>query len=418
MNNPSFNTGQIPHSIEMEQAVLGSILIDKDAIYKVNLKPKDFYKVAHQKIFSAMQELNEKRVCIDLRTLGEKVSDITYLATLPNAVPTASNLKHYVKQVKEFSYRRDIMDKAFRLIEETKTNGEIEKCKRDLLETEISDLRVKTISQLMSDYHEEYSRPIEYGIMTGIQKIDNETHGFRGGELITVGADTAGGKSMFILNIIVNAIRDNKKVMLVNLEMSNNEVLERLLTMYGKLNPNSLREKKKDDETMEGLAKTFGELAEKNLKIITTGSITSAEIRQQAYIESRKDGLDLLVIDYIGLISDATKEIDNLGIAIKNLKGCSMDLNIPVITPYQTDKTSRRNNLAPKKEDAKGSTEVPNSASIIFAIQDIGDDKVLWLLKNRSGRENLKTQIRLDEHLIFRAVDEYGNIIDNTLKMC
>lgn len=404
-------------SKEEEEIVLSSIMIGKDEIYKINLKPEDFYFLKNQKIFRAMCSLRDKRKPIDLVSLGSELGEElksvgghSHIAYLSGRAPVTLNIKHHAKEVKSLSYRRELMDKSYRLIKEAESGGDIERCKRDLVDTGLSNLKIKTISELMDKYHEEYSKPIEYGIMTGIQKIDDETHGFRGGEFITVGADTAGGKSMFILNIIVNALKADKKVMLVNLEMSNNEVLERLLTMYGKLNPNDLRNREKDDKTMDGLAKTFGELAEKNLKIITTGSVTSAEIRQQAYIEKMKDGLDLLVVDYIGLISDDKKEIDNLGIATKNLKSCSMDLNIPVITPYQTDKRSRINNSTPRKEDAKGSTEVPNAASIIFAIQEIGDDKVLWLLKNRSGREHIKTQIKLDENLIFRPIDEYGNI--------
>ena len=408
----------IPRDDDIENNVLGSLFQDKEAIHKISLTEKDFFGTVNKTIFKAMCSLRDEKTEIDLVSIGselgkEKLDYIgghSYLAHITNLVPTASHIVSKSKKLKELTYRRDLMDKAHKLVEASRKGKDIEKSKRELLDIGMDSSNSETMTELADRYLEEYEKPIEKGLTIGLPKIDEITNGFKGGDLTLIMADTNAGKTMLLLNIAVNSIRHDKKVMIVSLEMKSPEIFQRIMTMYGELDPYKLKYRDKDSKTMEGIANTIGQLAEKNIKIISSGSMTSAEIRQQAFLEQRKNGLDILLVDSLPLINDDRKAKDSLEIASKTLKSTAMDLDIPVITPVQTDKLSRRDKKEPQKEDIKDSTEPANDASVILSVTDEDYGKGVWLLKHRDGEKNVLVKCELNQHLIFKA------ITDNTIQ--
>jgi replicative DNA helicase len=408
MNNPNFENNKLPpHSIELEENVLGSIMIDREAIYKINLKPEDFYNVKNQTIFREMCLLRDKRAPIDLVSLGEKlgtklkgIGGHTKLITLSNRVPTASNIKYHAKKVKEFSYKREIISKSQDLTYAAYNNGDIEKLKRNLIDTGVSDLKVETIKSLAGKFSDYYFKEEELGIMTGIPKIDEITNGSGAGEIVTFTADSGQGKSNMLMNIAIHNLKLGKKVMYVNIEMDTNDILTRMIAMYNDLDASGIRAKREDSQrVMAGL----GEMENSNFKLITEGKIKSEDIIQQAYIEKMKDGLDILIVDYLNEIKDDRDEKLNLNIATGNLKDGALRLEVPVFTAYQMDKFARREDSTPKKEDARGSTVVADRASMMFSIVNESmrskeydpftkddDEMSIYVLKNRNGPKNFK----------------------------
>ena len=394
----------------MEQATLGSVMVDGNSIFRVSLTPDDFYVAKNRHIYTAMLQLKENNKPITLATLGDILGDKlkgvgghSHLVKLANLVCTSSGIEKISEEVKAYKYRRDVIQKAQRLVEASYKGIDIEKSKRELLDIGLDTSNTETMTDLADRYLEEYEKPIEKGLMIGLPKIDSVMT-LKGGDLALIMADTNAGKTMLLLNIAINAIKYDKKVMIVSLEMKPVEIFQRLMTMYGSLNPDDLKKRKKDNNTMDGIADTIGQLAEKNIKIVSSGSMTSAEIRQQAYIEQQKNGLDILLVDSLPLINDDRKAKDNLDIASKTLKACSMDLDIPIITPVQTDKRSRIDNKEPRKEDIKDSTEPANDASIILAVTDEDYGKGIWLLKHRDGEKNVLDRTILNKHLIFKEI--------------
>ena len=422
---------KIPFSIELEENVLGSLMIDKDAIYKINLSVSDFYNIKNQKIFKAMLSLRDKREPIDVVGLGEElgkelkgIGGHTKLMNLSYRVPTVSSLKVHAKKVKELAYKRDIINKSHNLIKEVENDGDIEKLKRDLLDTGVSNLQAKTIKDLADKFSDYYAQPIEYGVMTGIEKIDKITNGFRAGEIVTFTADTGVGKTGMLLNIAINNLKLGKKVMYVNIEMDTNDILTRMIAIYNGLSASNIRNKNEDTQrVMDGLA----EMYETNFKLITEGNIKSEEIIQQAYIEKMKDGLDVLIVDYLNEISDdLSDEKINLNKITSNLNAGGMRLEVPIITAYQMTQSARREGTIPKKSDVRGSSVVADRATIMFAIVNESskdkeynpfspedDEMSFYVMKNRNG----PTGFRLKDIFLNKQTLKFYEKFDNNLKI-
>ena len=406
-----------PRDSDVENNIIGS-LFAKEAIHKINLSEEDFFEQKNKTIFRAMIALRDKKVEIDLVNVGSELGNNlnaigghSHLVYLIGRVPVFSNIVSNAKILKKLTYRRNIIDKAHKLEQSALKDKDIEKSRRDLLDVGISTFNNETMAELADRYLEEYEKPVEKGLMIGLPKIDDVLMGLKGGDLALIMADTNAGKTMMLLNIATNAIKHDKKVMIVSLEMKPTEIFQRLMVMYSALDPYDLKRRKTDIVTLGGIGEAIGQLTEKNIKIVSTGSMTSSDIRQQAYIEQQKNGLDILLVDSLPLINDDRKAKDNLDIASKTLKACSMDLDIPVVTPVQTDKRSRIENKEPRKEDIKDSTEPANNASIILAVTDEDYGKGIWLLKHRDGEKNVLDRTILNKHLIFKEIDLTGNII-------
>ena len=412
----------IPQSSELEENILGSILIKNDVIYEINLAPDDFYDFKNKKIFTAMQALTGEK--IDLVSLGTElgkdlkgIGGHTKLVALANRVPTASNAKSHAKKLKTFTYRRNLIKTSTDLTQAAYKGKDVEQLKRILLDTGITDVAPETIKELSDGFADYYSKPLEQGIMTGIPKIDSLTSGMRAGELVTVTALPSVGKSNLVLNFASTAIRNGKKVLFINLEMDKNDVLSRLLAIHCGLDAWKIRNK---NESTEKVLNALGELYETNFKLLTSYSITAEEITQQALIEQRKNGLDLLVVDYLNKIKGDKEEKVRLENSVQTLKSCALRLRIPVIVPYQVTAVARREGRDPKLEDARGSTVIGDDAGLALAItnESKNEPNYRWLdndvetfhihiLKNRHGASGGYVPCDFNKHsLKFEPLDK------------
>jgi len=408
-----------PHSLEIEEAIIGSILIKNDVVYELNLIPSDFYNLKNQKIFEAILSLVERRDKIDIISLEIELKGTilaSKLAHCINRVATASNIKTYAKKIKELSYRRNLIKTSSELMTAAYEGDDVEQLKKILLDTGITDIAPETIKELSNGFADYYAEPIEYGIMTGIPKIDKLTSGMRAGELVTVTALPSVGKSNLVLNFASTAIRNGKKVLFINLEMDKNDVLSRLLAIHCGLDAWKIRNKA---EGTEKVINALGELYETNFKLLTAYSITAEEITQQALIEQRKNGLDLLVVDYLNKIKGDREEKVKLENSVQTLKSCALRLRIPVIVPYQVTAVARREGRDPKLEDARGSTVIGDDAGLALAItnESKNEPNYRWLdndvekfhihiLKNRHGASGGYVPTNFNKHsLKFEPID-------------
>lgn len=400
---------------EEEEIVLSSLFMKKDSIYEVNLEPKDFYDFKRRKIFQAMVNLRDHRRPVDIVSVGAElgkdlkgIGGHTYLSYLVNRVPVVSNMMNHAKEVKRLSYNRSLIDKSYKLIEAVEKDKDISEKKRDLIDIELTNFKPQNVRELVDNFSEEYMKPIEKGIMTGIEKLDEITSGIRAGELFTVTATPGLGKSNISLNFASYALKGNKKVLFVNLEMDSNDILSRLLAIHNGLDAWKIRNKSEDTTKVMN---ALGELDKTNFKLLTAYSITVEEIVRHALIEKKKNGLDLLIVDYLNRIKGDKEEKVRIDNSVKTLKACAMELKIPVIVPYQVDKIARRDDRVPRLEDARGSTVVGDEAGLAIALtnesmkednykwNDYPEDRMrLFILKNRHGASGGFIDCMLNKH--------------------
>jgi len=383
-----------PHDIEAEQAVIGSMLLEKDAVISAieKLKPEDFYREDNKQIFQAMFNLYSKDIPIDVVTvkselveLGtfERVGGFEYVAELPDKVPTTSNVDRYIKIVQEKSMMRRLISMSNELIslgyDETEDVDNI---------LDIAEKRIFALSQNKSEQSYFAMKDILYksleeleklsrlngsvtGLSTGFHELDLMTSGLHGSELIIVAARPAMGKSAFAINIATNSVMKNKKgAVIFNLEMSKEQVANRILCSEALVDSNKLRTGKLESEDWVKIASTVSTLSEAEIYIDDTPGITAMEIRAKCRKLKMEKDIGLVVIDYLQLISGSGKrgqsreqEISEISRALKIL---AKELDIPVIALSQLARSAeKRDDKRPMLSDLRESGAIEQDADIV-----------------------------------------------------
>lgn len=393
-------------NIEMEKAVLGGLLITTDLIYEVDpiLNPSDFSLERHKLIYKTIIGLNREQKPADMITLCdeleknkelERVGGATYLANLVNSIPTSYNTIFFAKEIKNYSHKQQLLAVAGELqtaITNEEPDEKIQSIQEKLLDVPRGgQVEPQSIKSLVSDYFEEYHEPIKFGIKTGFSTLDWRTMGFHNGDLITILAKTGVGKTNLALSFALNAIKQGKKVLYISLEMLANQLIDRMIAMQGNLSAFNIRSRNIGDDKISEVLDYF---YDKNFKLLFAPEMTSLEVMNQAFIEQKKHGLDLLIVDYLGRLSDSKgrgSEEERITSMTRNLKNCALKLKIPVITPFQIDKYSAKNDSEPSVEDAKGSTTIGHESDLSLYLKRQKDDEEkeefaeLHIVKNRSG---------------------------------
>ncbi len=351
-----------PHNIEAEQSVLGCMLLSKDAIFVAaeRLKADDFYKESHRKIFNSMLELSENGEPVDLITLSEllrtkkiieQVGGAVYLTALTEAVPTTSNISHYCNIVEEKSILRrliqassnilsiayeskdeveDILDSAERMIFEIAQKRRVENYYH------IKDILLSTFEHIEELYNSEGGIT---GVPTGFSDLDEITSGFQPSDLILIAARPSMGKTSFALNIAQNAaIRFGIPVAIFSLEMSKEQLVQRMLCSESNVDSHRLRTGRLQDEDWPRLARAMGPLSEAPIYIDDTPGITSLEIRAKARRLKLEKGLGLIIIDYLQLMSgrsNAENRQQEISEVSRSLKALARELSVPVVALSQ-----------------------------------------------------------------------------------
>ena len=384
-----------PHDIEAEQAIIGSMLTDKDAVISAIevLKDDAFYREDNKAIYSAILSLYSKNEPIDIITVKaelveagnfERVGGIEYLASLPDKVPTTANVERYIKIVDEKYMLRKLIQSANDLIalgyDETEDVDAIldmaEKKVFDLTQNKnasayssIKDVLVESFAELEKLYNQ---KGHVTGVSTGFADLDYKTSGLHGSELIILAARPAMGKSAFAINIATNAAVQSKvPVVIFNLEMSKDQIGNRILCSEALVDSNKIKTGQIEDQDWMKLASTLGVLSDAPIYIDDTPGITVMEIRAKCRKLKMEKNIGLIVIDYLQLIQGSGKknasreqEISEIS---RSLKILAKELNVPVIALSQLSRTAeKRDDKRPMLSDLRESGAIEQDADIVI----------------------------------------------------
>ena len=386
-----------PHDIEAEQAVIGSMLTDKDAVIAAAeiLKEDAFYRDDNKAIYEAILNLYNKSEPVDIITLKdelesmnkfEQVGGYEYLASLPEKVPTTANVQKYIKIVEEKAILRNLIKTANEIIslgydsnedvEDIMDNAEkkifdIMQSKNQKGYTSIKDALVESFSKLEELYNRKQHIT---GVPTGFVGLDLKTSGLHGSELILVAARPAMGKTAFALNIATNAaVRANVPVAIFSLEMSKEQLVNRILCSEAMVDSNKVRTGKIEEGDWVKLAGALGPLSESEVYIDDTPGISVMEIRTKCRKLKMEKNIGLVVIDYLQLVQGNSKKAGSREQEIseisRSLKILAKELNVPVIALSQLSRAvEQRPDHRPMLSDLRESGAIEQDADIVLFI--------------------------------------------------
>lgn len=384
-----------PHDIEAEQAVIGSMLTDKDAVISAIevLKEEDFYRTDNRSIYEAIINLYNRAEPIDiitvkaeLESLGkfEQVGGLEYLASLPDKVPTTANAMKYIKIVEEKSTLRNLIKTANEIIElgydPTEDVSDImegaEKKIFNIMQNNdkksyapIKDILVDSFTQLEELYNRKQHIT---GVPSGFVELDYKTAGFHGSDLVLIAARPAMGKSAFALNIATNAaVRANVPVVIFSLEMSKEQMVNRILCSEAMVDSNKVRTGKLEEDDWTKLAGSIGPLSEAEIYIDDTPGISVMEIRAKCRKLKLEKNIGMVVIDYLQLVQGSNRrngsreqEISEIS---RSLKILAKELNVPVIALSQLSRAvEQRPDHRPMLSDLRESGAIEQDADIVM----------------------------------------------------
>lgn len=434
-----------PNDVEAEQAVIGSMLTDKEAVSAAIevLKPEDFYKEDNRIIFEAILSLYGRSEPIDIITLKselssmgkfEAVGGLEYIAELPDKVPTTANVEQYIKIVEEKSVLRNLIKTANEIItlgydQTQEVDSIIDGAEKKIFEvmqkknqkgyTPIKDILVETFTELEQLYNQKQRIT---GIPTGFSDLDFRTSGLHNSDLILVAARPAMGKSAFALNIATNAaVRAKVPVAIFSLEMSKEQMTSRILCSEAMVDSNKVRTGKIDDEEWGKLAAASGELSEANIYIDDTPGISIMEIRAKCRKMKIEKNIGLVVIDYLQLVQGSGKrgssreqEIAEIS---RSLKILAKEINVPVIALSQLSRApEQRPDHRPMLSDLRESGSIEQDADIVMFLyrddyynEDSEKKNIaeVILAKHRAGSTGTVELLWLGNYTKFANIDKY-----------
>ena len=392
----TFDNINLPYSLETEQAVIGSVLINPECVSVVlsHIKPDYFYMPQHKSIMEAIVILDTLGSRIDALTILDKLSSDSsfdmesgknYLFQLAQIVPSAANVENYCKIVKEKYFLRSLITISRETIDSAVDGGAEADKILDATEQKIYDIRkgkttgslqklsdvisaevYPTLVNITSENADEFK-----GIPMGFSKIDEITSGLNRSDLILIGARPAMGKTSFALNIARNVAMTGKKVIFFSLEMSNEQLAARVLSTEARVESNKLRSGDISSEEWVRLAEATDRLTRCNLYFDDTASITVPEIKSK--IKRAKD-VECIIIDYLGLMESAKKKenrVQEVTEITRSLKMLAKDLKIPVVVCAQLSRGPEKNGKAsnrPMLSDLRDSGSIEQDADIVMML--------------------------------------------------
>lgn len=408
----------MPQNIDAEAAALGSVFLSRYAGQKVieELKKEAFYTVAHQELFETIKDLMESATPIDATTVTAEltknkklstVGGVEYLAEVINKVPTAANVDEYIKIINETYLRRRLIETATNIVTDgfssTDAIGDLlDGAEKKLLDV-VKDRRsteFKKIKDVLykaqSDLEELSKQKGEVtGIPTGYHDLDRLTKGFHENELIIIAARPAMGKTAFAVNLATNmAVNFGKSVALFNMEMGAEQLVTRMLAQIGQIEMPKLTTGKLDHQDWKRVNEAISRLSDKKLFIDDTPGQTVSEIRSKCRrLANSEEGLDIVIIDYLQLISGSAKYLgqrqQEVSEISRSLKTMAMELNIPVIALAQLSRSVEgREDKRPLLSDLRESGSIEQDADIVaFLYRDDYYNKEAAIDPNTSKSE-------------------------------
>ena len=384
-----------PQNIEAEQSVLGAMLIKKEAITQAQelLRPDDFYREAHRIVFETMLELAGDNEAVDLVTLTEalrkkemleKVGGISFITALANYVPTAANIVYHAQIVKEKSELRHLIDAATEIASAAYEATDDVKDIMDDAEKKIlavaanqtggafepiRNIVIDTVGRVETLYENQGGLT---GISTGFRDLDRDTSGLQKSDLILVAARPSMGKTAFTLNIATYAAMHGHTVAFFSLEMSKEQLAQRMLCSEGGIDSQRLRTGQLEDADWDRLINTADRVSKASIYIDDTAGINVMDLRSKARRLKAEHGLDLIVIDYLQLMQGrARSSSDNRQQEIseisRSLKALARELDVPVVALSQLSRSvESRTVKKPMLSDLRESGSLEQDADIVM----------------------------------------------------
>ena len=435
-----------PNDVEAEQAVIGSMLTDRDAVISAIevLKEEDFYREDNKTIYEAILNLYNRSEPIDIITLKaeltsmgmfDKIGGLEYIVGLLEKVPTTANVEKYISIVKEKSELRRLIKAANEIIEQgydpTENIDDImnsaEKKIFNIMQDKdqksyspIKDVLIDAFTELEQLYNQKQHIT---GVPTGFIDLDYKTAGLHNSDLILIAARPAMGKSAFALNIATNAaLKAKVPAVLFSLEMSKEQMVNRILCSEAMVDSNKVRTGKIDDDDWIKLADTMGDLSEAPIYIDDTPGISINEIRAKCRKLKLEKNIGLVVIDYLQLVQGSSKraqgsreqEISEIS---RSLKILAKEINVPVIALSQLSRApEQRPDHRPMLSDLRESGAIEQDADIVMFLyrddyyNEDSEDKGLAeviVAKHRAGSTGTVKLVWLGNYTKFANMERY-----------
>ena len=430
-----------PHNLEAEMAVIGSILVDREMMAAVTeiLGPADFYAYVHETVFVALAQLYERGEPLDKITLAEelrrrdvldRVGGLPYLTSLMDTVPTAASAVYYANIVREKSTLRGLIHAGTQITRigfenEEDVEGALDRSEQMVYEigqrqnhgefTPIYKLLKGTFDQIDRMYHNRGDRT---GLTSGFRDIDEYTAGFQPGNFVILAARPAMGKTSMALTMAAAAAREEQKpVAFFSLEMTNEELVTRLLCGEARINAQNLKRGNVRDPEWEKISKGMSALSELPIYIDDSGTITVSEIRSRCRRLHSGNGLAAVFIDYLQLVRPSPSarpqnRNDELAEICRVLKATAKDLKIPIFALAQLNRgVESRNDKRPMLSDLRDSGSIEQEADMVtFLYRDAyynpesapePDLTEFIIAKSRNGPTGTVKLRFLKEHTLF-----------------
>lgn len=408
-----------PHSTEAEQSVLGALLIDADAIFKIDgrLRADDFYDPAHASIYRAVQELVQEGSPIDLLTVSTKLDGVkdvnggsAYLAELTTVVPTASNIEHYADIVLGFSRRRQLAAVGKKMASiaatEEKTADELfEQAEQEFLRlsqhtASLGPVRLSDMRDARYEHYQSLDDPAtQYGVQTGYKDLDAKLTVLAPGQFIVLAARPSMGKTALALNIARNVgMTQQKTVGIFSLEMTSGEVFDRVLGDVADIAPWRLTKGRFREKDFARIGEGMDRIGESRIYVDDDPNRTLTNIRSKARRLQVENGLDLLIIDYLQLIrvtdrfarENRTREMSHVS---ENIKELARELQCPILALSQLNRDcDRRPDKQPQLSDLRDSGSLEQDADRVLMLyresyyeEDAESNVDIFIRKNRNG---------------------------------
>lgn len=442
-----------PQSLEAEMSLLGSLLLDKDAMLKVAdlIREEDFYKDANARIFEVISELYSKNEPADLLTLSTRLEEKgtlemcggrTYLATLVNAVPTASNVVNYANIVHRKAVRRRLLSASHEISrlgyeEENEIEKVLDEAQQSLFA--VSQIHFKqTFTPIRSILTDAFDRIDDLhkhkgqlrGLQTGFTQLDNLLAGLQKSDLIILAARPSVGKSSLALDMVRHiATKLKAPVGLFSLEMSKEQLVDRMLCSQAgidlwRMRTGRLSDKPEDDD-FPRIGHAIGVLSEAPIYIDDSGSLNILQLRTKARRLQSEHGLGLIVIDYLQLMDSTSGKSDNrvqeVAEISRGLKALARELNIPILALSQLSRTVEQSKPAiPKLSHLRESGSIEQDADVVlfiyrksadrnYRLEDIPPDErnmaEIHIAKHRNGPTGLVKTAFVEHLASFRNMD-------------
>ncbi len=428
-----------PQNLEAEQSVLGSMLLERDAIIKAMeiLRPESFYREAHRAIYEAIANLFERSEAVDVITVTEelrrngtleKAGGVSYLTSLANSVPTAANAEYYARIVEEKCILRELVTSASRISNLVYEGNEEAEVILDEAEQMIFNIaqgmqrqRPYRLKEVLMDTFDRieylYShRGSVIGVPTGFPDLDNLTSGLQPSELIILAARPSSGKTTLSLNMACHAaVAEQVPTVIFSLEMAREQLAQRILCSEAGVEAHRLRTGFLQDDDWPRLTRAVGKLGEAPIFIDDTANISVMELRARARRLKAEHNIGFIIIDYLqlmhtrGKFDNRQQEVSEIS---RSLKALARELQVPVLALSQLSRAvEQRQDRRPMLSDLRESGAIEQDADVVMFIYfnpesehpNVAD---IILAKHRNGPTGTVKLVFLKEYGKFAAIEQ------------